>query len=90
MLFLEAGGSLEGGREELREFRAKLTLQPLDPRSQLHNLAIHPQQHLDDNLAASVIDRLSLNPLHTPRFDRPVLCPPDQLNGYRKPGISRD
>jgi hypothetical protein len=33
-------------------------------------------------LTASVIDRLSLAPLHTPEFDNAQLCPPDQLNAY--------
>jgi hypothetical protein len=44
-------------------------LQPLD-------LLVHPQQHGDHDLAALVVDRLRLRPLHTTRFDGPALCPP--------------
>ena len=60
----------------------QLTLQTIHPSGQLPDLAIHPQQHLDHHLATRVIDRLSLSPLHALKFDRAVLCPPDQLNAY--------
>ena len=49
---------------------------------QLPDLTIHPQQHLDHDLTPRVVDRLRLSPLHTPKFDRAKLCPPDQLNAY--------
>src|SRR5450432_3573715 len=65
----------------------QLALQTIDPSRQLLNLTIHPQQHLDHDLAAGVIDRLSLAPVHTPRFDEAELCPPDQLNAYPYPRI---
>jgi len=54
----------------------KLTLELLHPRLQLLDPPIHAQQHLDDNLASRVIDRLRLSPLHTPKFDSAELCPP--------------
>jgi len=66
------------------ELRDPLTL-PSNRLRELLDLAIHPQQHLDHNIAARVIDRLGLNPIHTSRFDAPELCPPDQLNGYMLP-----
>jgi hypothetical protein len=47
-----------------------------DPRSQRLDLGIHPQKHLNDRLAPSIIDRLRLNPIHTTRFDAPKLTPP--------------
>jgi hypothetical protein len=52
-----------------------LTL-PSDRLRQLLDLAVHPQQHLDHDLAAGVIDRLRFSPLHTTKFDAPELCPP--------------
>ena len=54
----------------------QLTLEPLDPRLELRDPAIHRQQHLDYRLTPRVIDRLSLSPLHTHRFDNAQLCPP--------------
>jgi hypothetical protein len=53
-----------GGREEFPEFPAQLTLELLDPRLELHNPAIHRQQHLDYCHTPRVIDRLSLSALH--------------------------
>jgi len=47
-----------------------------DPRSQRLDLGVHPQQHLDDRLTPSVIDRFRLNTLHTTGFDAAELCPP--------------
>lgn len=44
-----------------------------DPRGQHLNLGVHPQQHLDDRLAPSIINRLRLNPIHTSQFDAPAL-----------------
>ena len=67
----------------------QLALQTIHPSRQLLNLAIHPQQHLDHDLTARAIDRLSLTPVHTPRFDDAQLCPPDQLNAYEKRSIGR-
>jgi hypothetical protein len=52
-----------------------LTL-PGDRLRQHLDLAIHPQQHLDHDLAARVKHRLRLSPIHTTRFDKPELCPP--------------
>ena len=63
------------------ELRDPLLL-PSDPLRQRLDLAIHPQQHLDHDLTALVIDRLRLRALHTPRFAAPALCPPNQLNAY--------
>src|ERR1019366_390169 len=60
----------------------QLPLEPIDPRRQLPDLAIHPQKHLDHDLPASVVDRLRLAPLHATRFDNAKLCPPTQLNAY--------
>src|ERR1039457_651351 len=62
---------------------------PRDPLRKLLDLAIHPQQHLNHDIAARVIDRLRLNPIHTPAFDTPELCPPDPLNGYLNGLLSR-
>src|SRR5664280_2126230 len=56
-------------------------------RLELLDPAIHRQQHLNDRLTSSVIDRLSLGALHTPIFDEAELCPPDQLNAYRFSGF---
>ena len=75
-----SGRSWLGGCDEFREFFAQLPLKPINPRRQLLDLTIHPQQHLDHDLTPRVIDRLRLAPLHTPKFDRAELCPPDQLN----------
>jgi hypothetical protein len=57
---------------------------PSDPHGQRLDPRVHPQQNLDHDLTTLVIDRLSLNPLHTTRFDSAQLCPPDQLNAYAK------
>ena len=67
----------------------QLPLELLNPRGQLLDLTIHPQQHLDHNLATRVIDRSRLIPLHTTTFDNANLCPPDQLNAYKNPPIWR-
>ena len=56
--------------------------QAVNPRGQLLDLTIHPQQHLDHDLAPRVKDRLRLAPLHATKFDSAKLCPPDQLNAY--------
>lgn len=77
---------------------AQLALQRRDPlilradlRRQLGDLRLKTlvlrrqrQQHPHDGIAALLIDRLGLAPLHTTRFDRPTLCPPTQLNAYEK------
>jgi hypothetical protein len=69
---------------------AQLTLQlgdplvlPRDARAQLLDLRLQTlvlrrerQQHLDHNSAALLIDRLRLDPIHTPRLDSAKLCPP--------------
>ncbi len=68
---------------------AQLPLKPLHPRGQLLDLTIHPQQHLDHGLTPRVIDRLRLTPVHTPKFDKASLCPPDQLNAYLDRAMSR-
>ena len=60
----------------------QLPLQPLHPLGQPPDLTVHPQQHLDHDLPASVVDRLGVGALHIPRFDKAVLCPPDQPNAY--------
>ncbi len=67
-----------------------------DPRRQLLDLRLKPRvlrrqrkQHIDDDVAAPVIDRLSLTALHTTTFDTAALCPPDRLNAYAKPRLSR-
>src|SRR5665213_1506693 len=62
---------------------------PRDGLRKLLDLAIHPQQHLDHDIAARVIDRLRLSPIHTPRFDTAELCPPDPLNANQKMLICR-
>jgi hypothetical protein len=49
-----------------------LTSDTLDDRL---DLGIHPQKHLNNRLTTRVIDRLSLNPLHTTRFDAPAMPP---------------
>lgn len=48
----------------------QLALQLLHPRLQLLDPAIHRQQHLDYSLTPRVTDRLRLNTLHTPRFNK--------------------
>jgi hypothetical protein len=55
-----------------------------DPRGQRLDLGIHPQKHLNDRLTPSVIDRLSLNPLHTTGFGTAKQYPPTPLNAYKK------
>src|SRR3954447_18005978 len=64
-------------------------LLPGDLRRQLLDLRLKPlvlrrqrQQHLDDDIATLLIDRLGLGALHTPKFDPRRLCPPNQLNAY--------
>ncbi len=47
-----------------------------DARFQASDLGVHPQKHLHDRLAPSVIDRFRLNPIHTTRFDAAELSPP--------------
>jgi hypothetical protein len=47
-----------------------------DTRGQHLDLGVHPQQHLNDRLTPSFIDRLRLNPIHTTRFDAAELSPP--------------
>jgi hypothetical protein len=54
--------------------------QGLDLRLQPLVLSRQRQQNPDDRVTAPFVDRLRLNPLHTPEFDTPELCPPDQLN----------
>ena len=61
----------------------------LNNRGQLLDLTIHTQQHLDDDLSPRVIDRASFFQLHTTKFDRPELCPPDPLNAYANQLICR-
>src|SRR5665213_316820 len=56
--------------------------QALDLRLQPLVLRRKRQQHRDHRIPAPVVDRLRLNTLHTPGFDAPELCPPDQLNAY--------
>jgi hypothetical protein len=56
-------------------------LQPLD-------LLFHPQQHGDHDLAALVVDRLRLRPLHTTRFDGPALCPPTHCTLTESPAFA--
>ena len=68
---------------------SQLTLKTLDTALQPADLAIHPQQHLHDRLTTSVIDRLRLDPLHTPNFNAQPSCPPNQLNAYQNPRICR-
>jgi hypothetical protein len=56
----------------------RLRRQPLHRRGQL-------EDHLDTTIAAEVIDRLRLGPLHTIQFDNGAEVPPPesrQLNGY--------
>jgi hypothetical protein len=60
-----------------------------DPHSQRPNLGVHPQKHLNDRRTPSVIDRFRLNPLHTPRFDEPELCPPNPTERLPRTPISR-
>jgi hypothetical protein len=55
-----------------------------DMRLKLLDPATHRQQHLNDGLTTLVIDRLRLNALHAQEFDAPGLCPPTQLNGYKR------
>jgi hypothetical protein len=62
-----------------------------DPHGQLLDLRLKPlilrrqrQQHRHDRIPTLFIDRLSLAPLHTTKFDAPRLCPPNQLNAYEK------
>jgi len=66
-----------------------LTLKPRDPLILLRHalfqprdLLIHPQQDRNDRLAALVVDRLGICPLHTTGFAANPLCPADQLNAY--------
>jgi hypothetical protein len=47
-----------------------------DALGELLNLTIHPQQHLDHDLPALVIDRFRLLPFYTKRFDTTRLCTP--------------
>ena len=47
-----------------------------DPLSQRLDLGIHAQQHRDHHLAALLVNRLRLDPLHTTGFDTATLCPP--------------
>lgn len=51
-------------------------LLPGDPLAQRLDLRVHPQQHRDHDLATLLVDRLSLGPLHTTRFNAAALCPP--------------
>ena len=53
-----------------------------DMRLQLLDTTVHPQKNLDDDLAPSIVNRLRLSTLHTPKFDGTELCPPTQLNAY--------
>jgi hypothetical protein len=60
-----------------------------NPRGQLLYLCLKPrvlrrerEQHLNDGIAPPVINRLSLTALHTTKFDKAALCPPDGLNAY--------
>jgi hypothetical protein len=69
---------------------AKLRFETLNPAGQLLDLAIHPQQDLDHHITTRVINRLSLGPFHTPIFDTPALCPPDQLNAYTNKEVPAD
>jgi len=61
--------------------------QHLDLRDQPRVLGRELQQHRNDRPTAPLIDRLRLDPLHTPKFDAPQLCPPNPLNAYRKAPI---
>jgi hypothetical protein len=47
-----------------------------DTHGQRLDLSVHPQQHLHDRHAPSVIDRLRLNPVHTTGFDTADPYPP--------------
>jgi hypothetical protein len=47
-----------------------------DMRLQLLDTAIHPQENLDNDLAPTIVNRLRLNSLHTTKFDKTELCPP--------------
>src|SRR5215211_7074347 len=60
----------------------QLALKLLHPRLKLLDPTIHPQQNLDHHPPPSVVDRLRLSALHTPKFDAAESCPPDQLNAY--------
>jgi len=64
----------------------QLTLEPVHSRRQPLDVSLQPlvlhrqrQQHLHDRIPARLIDRLSLGPLHTPRFDKPQLCLSEKL-----------
>jgi hypothetical protein len=59
----------------------QLPLELLNPRLQLSDPAIHRQKNLNHSLPTSVIDRLSLSPIHTPNFDN-ALWKPAPLNAY--------
>ena len=53
----------------------QLTLELLNPRLQLRDPTIHRQKNLNHSLPASVIDLLSLSPIHTTRFDTELWKP---------------
>ena len=63
--------------------RLDLLDQPLVVRGEL-------QQHPRHGVAALVVDRLGLGPLHTTRFAAARLCPPGALNAYGNVRLSRD
>jgi hypothetical protein len=65
----------------------QLTLELLNASLQLLDAQVHTQQHLDDDLPASVIDRLRLTTLHALVFDATGLCPTDPLNAYQNPAF---
>ncbi len=55
---------------------------------QAADLLVHAKDNRDHDLAALVIDRLSLSAIHAPKFDATGLCPPDRLNAYEKPRVA--
>jgi hypothetical protein len=71
-------------RRRVPRVTPQLTLELLNPRLQLRDPTIHRQNNLNHSLPASVIDRLSLSPIHTPKFDTGLCRPPtERLREWR-------
>jgi hypothetical protein len=54
-----------------------------------HDQLVHPQKQSDRCLPLTVENRLSLGPLHTPKFAPPKRVPSEGVNAYRTFAICR-